>query len=593
MDIPQANPRIDPPVPKSEKVLSVADFGALPDDGGSDWKAFSAALAACRKQGAAKLLIPKGRYVFTDPKILAQPGGHLLFKDLSDLTLDGQGSELVFHHIRSGFQFRNCQRLLIRNLSIDWDIRLASPGTIEEEPGGGKVLRIPDAFPITAETPVGTMSAVSEYDLKAHRWVMNGQEAYYLQDVKQVRPQVFSSPSFNGLTPGRTFVLRHHVYSAHAFDFGGRGNSDLAFEDITVLASPGHCFVGYGCERGFRLSRCRIVRPDDPSRLISVAADGSHFGATRGDILIEDCDFSLQGDDSINIHGAWLRTTITPAGRLLTLTSRWFHAAYVDSGDELKLCHAANLEEYGRVRVVNVDRDEKAKVMRVTVDRDLPAGAVKDDYVANLDRASPNFIIRNNYFHDHRARGMLIQARRGLIESNRISRVMAAAIQMTTDANYWQEGYGCENITVRGNTLEGCNNAGWERGPSGRHMGCINLIVDTTAGLGSFPVHHDIVIEGNTIRDTPGLAILVSSARHVVIRNNHVIDGNTQPFGNAGTTIDAPPQGAIMVTRASHVIVGGNRFSGKTATSPFVFVDSRNTQNVTTNDTITPDKGHP
>lgn len=573
-------PRIDPPKPKSKIVLSVADFGAKPDDDGSDGQAFAAALDACKRRGAAALVLPKGRYRFQDLAMLGREGGHILLDGLSDMTIDGQGSELVFHHIRAGFQFRNCRRIVVKNLTVDWDIRLASAAVVDEEPGVGKVLRVLDEFPVTVDTPIGRMSAVSEYDLAARRWVIGGEECYYPEDVKQIRPQVFTSPSFAGFSVGKTFVVRHHVYSAHAFDFGGPGNADLAFEDITVFASPGHNFVGYGCERGFRLSRCRIARRDEPGRLISGASDGAHFGATRGDILVEDCDFAFMGDDSINIHGAWMRVAAKPSGRMLALTSRWFESARVSPGEELKLCHAANLEEYGRATVVAVETDNKAKILRVTVDRDLPAEAEKDDYVANLARSSPTFVIRNNTFHDHRARGMLIQARGGLIEGNRISRVMAAALQMTTDANYWQEGFGCEDIIVRNNVFEGCNYAGWERGARGRHMACINLIVDTTKGLGEYPVHRNIVIEGNTITDTPGLAVLVASSRGVVIRNNRITDSNTRPFGDAGSAVDAPAQGAIMVTRAADVTVAGNRFSGKTIPAPAVFIDRRNTREV-------------
>lgn len=580
LDISPPGPRIEAPRPGTGLVLSVADFGAVPDDEGSDWQAFAAALAACKQRGASVLKIPKGVYRFHDPGVLAGPGGHLQLDGLCDLTIDGQGAELVFHHLRAGFKFNGCQRLLVRNLAIDWDIRLASAAVAEKDPQAGTVLRVLDAYPITADTPVGAKSAVSEYDLAARRWVRDGQERYYPEEVRQIRPQVVASPSFAGLTPGRTFVIRHHVYSAHAFDFGGPGNADLAFEDITVYASPGHNWVGYGCERGFRLSRCRIARRDAPDRLISGASDGAHFGATRGDILVEDCDFAMMGDDAVNIHGAWMRTVGKPAGRTLVLRSRWFWAARIDPGEELRLCHAANLEDYGSATAVAVERDERAQTLRVTVDRDLPAEALADDYVANLSRSSPRFTIRRNHFHDHRARGMLIQARQGLIEGNRISRVMAAAIQMTTDANFWQEGFGCEDILVRGNIIEGCNYAGWERGPNGRHMGCINLIVDTAKGLGTYPVHRHVVIEDNTISDTPGLAILVSSARGVAIRGNSITDANTRPFAGAGTAIDAPAAGAVMVTRSEEVTVTGNSFAGRTIPDPPIHIDRRNTRQV-------------
>jgi len=176
---------------------------------------------------------------------------------------------------------------------------------------------------------------------------------------------------------------------------------------------------------------------------------------------------------------------------------------------------------------------------------------------------------------------MLIQARDGVIEGNRIERVMAAAIQMTTDAKYWQEGYGCENVVVRGNTLVGCNYAMWERHAKGRHMACVSLVVDTETGLGDYPAPRNIIIEGNTIQDTPGLAILVASASGVIVRGNRIIDANTQPFPNTGAGIDAKAQGSIMITRARDVTVSGNTFETTRKThGTGVFVDERNTSKV-------------
>jgi hypothetical protein len=177
---------------------------------------------------------------------------------------------------------------------------------------------------------------------------------------------------------------------------------------------------------------------------------------------------------------------------------------------------------------------------------------------------------------------MLIQARDGRIENNRIVNTQAAALQITTDANYWQEGYGCRNLVARGNTIEGCNYAIWERAARGRHMACVNILADTLTGLGDYPIHSNIRFEENEIRDTPGLAILVASARAVSVRGNRITGANRQPFENAGAAIDAKAAGTIMVTRASDVEVAGNRITAAGAVfATGVHVDERNTRNVT------------
>ncbi len=58
-------PVINPPKPKTNIVLSLADFTT--DENGhplSTYQRFKRALDACRQQNAAKLVIPTGTYVF-------------------------------------------------------------------------------------------------------------------------------------------------------------------------------------------------------------------------------------------------------------------------------------------------------------------------------------------------------------------------------------------------------------------------------------------------------------------------------------------------------------------------------------------------
>lgn len=568
---------INPPNPAKELTLLVSDYYL--SESTSDWNALVAAFEDCRRRGCSQVLLPPKRYLLDDPAVLDRPGAHLQLRGLKDVVIDGQGAALVFRHIRGGFSFANCQRLVLRNVTVDWDVPLASSGEVLLEPGIGKAIRVDGDLPVDETTPVG---AVTEYDLENRRWKMDAAEVYSPRALRVVRPRVFYSPDFERFPSGATVLLRYYVYNGHAFDFGGAGNADLNFEDITVHAAPGHVFVGYGCDRGFRIARARIVRKPGTDRLITATADGAHFGSNFGGIIIEDCEFTLQGDDSVNIHSVWSRLDAAPDPRTLTLTSRWFWAVRFDPGDEIRLARRGNLEEYAAATVAAAQRDDARQSYSVTLDSDAAAAAQPGDYAANLTRASRGFLIRNNYFHDHRARGMLIQAGGGVIENNRIENVMAAGIQVTTDARNWQEGFGSRDLVIRNNVLRGVNYAMWERGQTGRHMAALNVVVDTETGLGDYPVHRDILIEGNTIEDTSGLAVLITSASGVTLKDNRIIDSNSQPFYFTGALIDARAQGAVMVTRASDVLITGNRLTfSRPAFGKEIYVDSRNTARIT------------
>ena len=328
-----------------------------------------------------------------------------------------------------------------------------------------------------------------------------------------------------------------------------------------------------------------MIKPG-AQRLISAIADGAHFARTLGDIIVEDCDFSGQGDDSLNIHGNYVTITSKTTARTVILNAASFHI--FRSGDELKFVKPENLTEYARYKVTQVSPGPDNASQTVTVDSDLSSTLAAGDFVINLQRISPRFLIRRNFFHQHRARGMLIQSRDGIVENNRVKDVTMAGMVLTADSHTFFEGPGCENVIVRGNTFEGCNyNRIGTVGPNSRHIGCLNLMADVRSGISDYPVHKNVLIEGNTIINTAGLAILVASSDGVIVRNNTINGSNMQSFDvlRSGVGIDAKAMRSIMVTRASNVTVAGNRqVISLSQYDKGVYVDPRNTSGVTEQD---------
>jgi uncharacterized protein (TIGR03437 family) len=568
------------PNPQTNIVVSLADFVA---NGVSTYEAFKRALDSCRQRRAAKLIIPTGRYVFDDPKIL-QPdvNVHIGLYSLSDLTIDGQGSEFVFHHPRIGFGFAGNQRLLVRNITVDWDITLASPGIARKEPNGQTSIRLSDGYPANENT---VFAAVNSYDIRSRRWVKGGAEVYNPRNVTMIAPQSFVSPDFNQFRDGEEVIVRHYTYGYEAFNVN-QGNSDITLENITVYSCPGMGFGFFSAERGFRLSGCRIMQKPGAQRLISATADGAHFSRTLGDIIVEDCDFSGQGDDSLNINGLYLPITSKVNARTVILNAASFHI--IRPGDELKFVKSGNLAEYARYKATQISPGPDNTSQMVTVDSDLSSNLAAGDLVINLQRTSPRFLVRRNFFHDHRARGMLIQSRDGLVENNRVKDVTMAGMHLTTDSHFFFEGPGCENVTIRGNTFEGCNyNRIGTVGPGSRHMGCLNVTSDVLSGISDYPVHNNVLIEGNTIINTIGLAVLIASSDGVIVRNNIINGSNMESYDviRSGAAIDATAMRSIMVTRTANVTVAGNRqVISLSQYDKGVYVDPRNTSNVTAQD---------
>jgi hypothetical protein len=567
-------PVVHAPQPQSAMVVSVGDF--LTDGSGNAvpaYRAFQAAIESAREKKAARLVIPPGRYVFSDPEI-ATSYGHLVLADLSDLEIDGQGAELVFtNQMVQGIVLAMANRIVIRNLSIEYAGTLASPGVATKLPDGRTAIRIDDRYPAGPST---AFEAVSGFDVAARRWKKN--EVYRVRTATMIAPQTFTAPEFSRFPDGSEVLVRHRVYGANAIAGFLPSLNDVAFEDVTIYSAPGMAFFFASTGKGVRLTRC-VVRPKEDA-LISVTADGAHFVNTGGHIIIEDCDFSGQGDDGVNIGAHWLQPVGQPGPATLDLAFAYRSTYYQDcvvAGMELSFHDRATLREFARRRVLSVSQDGARRQYRVVLDAPIE---LEGTPLIGLDPMNSSvYVIRNNRFHDHRGRGMLLQASRGRVENNLVRSSSLSCLSIATDAVTFFEGFGARGLVIADNRFEDCNGAG-ARLLGGQSLAAVNILAEVPSGFSSEHVHQGVVFERNQISDTPGLALLIASAREVELRNNSIVDANAQPVEPGGVE-PMEAQHSVLVTRASQIrIVGLAERTTKPTYGSGVYVDPETTSDV-------------
>ncbi|GEM_PF-6712474 len=412
------NPVVNPPNPQSNVVVDLSEF--LP--GNTPYRAFANAFAACRQRHAAKLVIPPGQYVFDDPAIPNTGTGaaHIPVPFQTDLVIDGQGAELVFHYNQPGIAFVGCQRVLLRNIAIDWDIPMASPGQVIRMPDGRIAVRVADGYPVSSSTPV---DAVSEYDVANRSWAKSRldftgrYEVYYPRNVQIVAPQTLYSPDFARLQEGLQVLVRHYTSGTSNAIEGDLGNEDLTFENVTIYEAPGAGFSFSLAGRGIRLSACTIALKPGADRF-STSDGGANFNLTRGDIIVENCDFSGLGDDSVNIAGGWLTVAKNDGTNVVEIKGSppdfLILPQMAAPGDRLRFASSGDLSTKGEYEIRAVNFDQTRSILSVTLDRPAAGG----DLVCNLNESSSNLLVRGNHFHNNRGRGMMIQTANGRIENN-------------------------------------------------------------------------------------------------------------------------------------------------------------------------------
>jgi hypothetical protein len=580
---------VDAPDPSSDVSLSVADFGADPESE-DNYDAFMRAIREAKAQKAGHLVVPQGVYYFRT--------GHdaLVLSGLSDLTLDGQGAELVWRNPaveRYGgmFSLLDCQRIEIKDIVLDWDWSVDPLGSLVEViavESAGRHLDIRfnehTRFP-NRETIVKVLEAV---DPATGAVGCEGKRDIYVDwnDVpappnrtlewlsgNTARLHAFDDARRNNFrryaAVGDLFRARHYAYGAAAV--GLRRSGHITLTGVKIYACPGMAVVGRDRPHHVRLSDCAIVRRPDADRMISCTADHINFGDTLGYLIVENCDVGWGGDDCINVHNG-----CAPATRLddQTFAARLSDHIY-KVGDliEFRRRDLSPLGFYSRVRSLRPVQTPAGARTAVTLADPIPESLPDEVVLYNREIHSGNVIVRNCYFHENRARGVLVEAPDYRIENCRFHRIQMAALLFNSGftMEQWNEGQEVRNVVIRGNTFEDCNKARiGEKGPQ------VFITVylgktDTPETKTSYPVFSDILFEDNTFIDCPSSSFFVSSARNVVIQNNTFHDANSRKIN--------PPERAMMyVSYASEIAIVNNHWmQSPYVAKPGAWVDTSNT----------------
>ena len=491
---------------------------------------------AALAKGAKTVKVPKGTY-----EILPEGDETSYFRlcGLRDVTVDFSGSKLIGKVRTRMFDFVGCTNLTVRNVTVDYAELPFTQATIEKvDAEGNWDVRIVDGYP----RPEGR-----QLD-EGLCWPI---QAYGRETLELVNPMRFR----DGIAIART--------GADTYRITGGGNrtgqvGDIAvwsvkdvthrvevsalkclrctacrFEDITEYATPHGCaFEDYFGDANTYL-RCRIVRcppeedlvPRAMKRLRSGNHDANmHRGAIRGPRIL-DCESKYHCDDCVNISGMYGLVTESKGDELRILVN--YLGLSIDDGDTCQVMtyDGVSLPDVKVLKVVAdgettaAEKDymltlgfwpglEKScrRAYRLKLEKplDLPRGSV---IISNRHQGN-GFVIRGCDFGHNRARGLLIKASGGTIESNRLERCHGAGIQIATEYQ-WMEGGCSRDLIVRGNVLKD-NGSGIDIG--GNNGARKRLPVDS---------HRDLTVTDNRIEGVRG-GVTVVGCRGLTLGGNDI-----------------------------------------------------------------------
>ena len=506
--------------PKADalETVEVSQFGAGPENG-DNTEALNAAFAYCAEHPGTRLLFEKDALYYV--------AGALKVNDVKDVCIDGNGAEIIYDYRSSLLSLRRCECVEVRDLAFDWDwdeIPLSAVAHAVAVKDEKNTLDFVFDNPDFAREDM--LYAISQCDPETATYGPNG---VYIESYDGQNPDVVKSITkisddtlrvvHNGLLwhfAGCSFILRSTAYGGSLIDVYER------CRDITLDGLKLYGGTGMGVIVGERTShfalRNLFIGPDPKyadTRFTSLDADAVHISDSDGCFLIENCEFCRQGDDDVNINSGigWIHEA--DGNTVLFEADGSMNA---DPGDTM-VFRDKNFNLTDITAVVETSERLDGNLRRVTFREALPETVADGWFLFNRDNAGGNYVIRNNYFHEHRARGLLLQTSDGLVENNTFYRTTHNAIKIIMDINgVWHEGTGADNILVRNNKFIECGLIGTEVIEVGTHL------LDRSNRSNAFT---NICIEDNEFTGVCSLLLGVNNVNGFTFRNNTVTLGDT------------------------------------------------------------------
>lgn len=554
----------------AQKVYEISAFGLKANSSKNASPVLQKALAKIKaeyKEGEKVILrFPEGRYEFhekgaavreyyisnhdqTNPKKVG-----IALEDMKNLTLDGQGSEFVFHGRMLPVSLLRSENCLLKNFSIDFENpHIAQVKIVENDPQDGIVFE-PAPWVDYRIAKDSIFEAYGEGWTMRHSWgiAFDGDTkhlVYNTSDIgcptkgaSEVAPRRIHAPGWKDarLVPGTVVAMRGWGRPTPGIFLSHDVNTMI--ENVKVHYAEGMGLLAQLCEN-ITLEKFGVcLKGDADPRYFTTQADATHFSGCKGKIV--SCNGLYEGmmDDAINVHGTYLKVVKRVDDR--TLVGRYMHGQswgfeWGCPGDEVQFIRSNTMELVGKqnkiisIRPYDKEQTEGAREFLITFQE--PVDQVINEQsgfgIENLTW-TPEVLFSGNVIRNNRARGSLFSTpRKTIVENNLFDHTSGAAILLCGDCNGWFETGACRHVIIRKNRFVNA---------------LTNLFQFTNAVISIYPEIPDlkgqqqyfhggpeggIVIEDNEFETFDAPILYAKSVDGLVFRNNTIkLNTEYKPF---------------------------------------------------------------
>lgn len=474
----------------AQKVYNVSDYGLRPDSKKNAspvvQKVIARIQAECKDGEAVILRFEEGRYNFhekgcaereyyisnhdqTNPKKVG-----LALEDMKNLTVDGQGAELIFHGRMLPVSLLRSENCTLKNLHIDFENpHISQVKVIENDPQKGIVFE-PAQWVKYRITKDGFFETFGDGWTMRHNYgiafegdtkhlVYNTSDVYCpIKGVKEIAPRRILAPEWKDqrLVPGTVMALRGWYRPTPGIFLSHDVNTTI--ENVQVHYAEGMGLLAQLCEN-ITLDKFGVcLRGENDPRYFTTQADATHFSGCKGKIVSRNGLYEGMMDDAINVHGTYLKVVKRVDDR--TLVGRYMHNQawgfeWGCIGDEVQFVRSNTMELIGETnRIASIrpyDKEQIAGAREFLITfAELVDAAINEKSGFGIENLTwtPEVLFAGNVIRNNRARGTLFSTPKAtVVEDNLFDHTSGAAVLLCGDCNGWYETGACRNVIIRKN----------------------------------------------------------------------------------------------------------------------------------------------
>ncbi len=550
--------------------INIADFGSVPYDGKNTVIAVREALKACSDKDSSVLVFPKGRYDFWPNFTIDQATIGLELENMKNLTIDGSGSEFIFHGKMQVAKLEGCTNVVLQNFSVDWEhpfiaqcqYILATDEYIDVKIDPQVYVIENGLFYLIGEgwksRPTGYFTLFDKDKKEVLYKTRDGlNKEVFLGRAEELEPGIVRFYGKPQIKPeaGTYQVLYAGTYIATGIQI--TESKDVYLKDIKIYHALSNGVLGFRTEN-ITMDNVNMAVNEIKGRVFSTVADGSHFRNCKGLIKIINCKHTGLGDDFVNVRG--VNSLITKVENKYTVITGGKYSEVGKAGDEVWFINQKTFQR-GEVRIIKAiervaspEAKGRRSASRITFTQSIPESSQVGDIIENKTW-NPRVEIRNcEILKKNRARGILVTTPEKVVIENNYFRTAGTAILIEGDVNYWFESGAMKDVTIRNNIFEDCLSSGGATGKSSEWGEAIISITPShhPQNEKTEPYHKNIKIENNIFKTFDVPLVHARSVRGLYFNNNEIIKTYTyKPF--------AWQKASFLLDGCREVIISNNK----------------------------------